>query len=110
MERPRTTSAYATAEDASSYSGTNTQTQGVDEGDMVKTDGETIYIAEGNIVHLIGTDPSLHNLTDISVGSNTGNNYTSINGLYLWNGHLVVVYTLYEYRSVHAGPERMAQT
>ncbi len=90
---------YVTAEAASSYSGTNTQTQGVDEGDMVKTDGATIFIAEGNIVHLIGTDPALRNLTDIMVGSTSGNNYTSIIGLYLWNGDLVVVYTLYEYRS-----------
>jgi inhibitor of cysteine peptidase len=91
---------YATAEVAASYSGTNNQMQGVDEGDQIKTDGRTIFIAEGNVVHLIGTDPSLHNLTDLSVGITNDNNYTSIVGLYLWNGHLIVVYTVYEYHPV----------
>lgn len=100
----RDSAGYATAEAASSYSGTNTQTKGVDEGDMVKTDGGTIFIAEGNIVHLIGTDPSLHNLTDLTVGSSSGNNYTSVIGLYLWGDDLVVVYTLYEYQSILPAP------
>jgi len=34
------------------YSGTNNQENGVDEGDIVKTDGQTIYLLNGNRLHL----------------------------------------------------------
>jgi len=40
------------------YSGTNIQVEGVDEADMVKTDGEYIYYARGNQVIIIKAYPA----------------------------------------------------
>src|SRR5690606_13641597 len=37
----------ASDESASDYSGTNTQVEGVDEADIVKTDGKYIYLVHG---------------------------------------------------------------
>lgn len=38
------------------YSATNIQVEGIDEGDIVKTDGKYIYIAGNNVVRIIGAD------------------------------------------------------
>jgi len=40
------------------YSGTNVQTQGVDEADLVKTDGEYIYLVSNNKVFLVKAYPA----------------------------------------------------
>ena len=39
--------------DAPSYSTTNVQVEGVDEADIIKTDGRYIYIASGNVVAIV---------------------------------------------------------
>ncbi len=41
---------------SSDYSTTNTQVQGIDEADIVKTDGKYIYIAGNNAVRIVSTD------------------------------------------------------
>jgi uncharacterized secreted protein with C-terminal beta-propeller domain len=41
------------------YSRTNIQVEGVDERDLVKTDGEYIYLASGRGVHIIRSYPSI---------------------------------------------------
>ena len=43
--------------DGTDYSGTNVQVTGVDEADLVKTDGEYIYLARGNEVLVIKSYP-----------------------------------------------------
>ena len=43
--------------DGIDYSGTNVQVTGVDEADLVKTDGEYIYLARGNEVLIIKSYP-----------------------------------------------------
>lgn len=48
------------------YSGTNNQEAGVDEGDLVKTDGYHVYALNGNRLHIFGT-PSFGDLTPESV-------------------------------------------
>ncbi|MDR2453967.1 MAG: beta-propeller domain-containing protein [Bifidobacteriaceae bacterium] len=49
--------AQPAAEAASSdYSGTNVQVQGIDEGDLVKTDGRSIFIARGRTVAIVAAD------------------------------------------------------
>ena len=78
--------------EGSSYSKTNVQVEGVDESDLVKTDGTTLFLAELNQVHLIATNPSLSKLSDIVIG---GSNI-SIQGLYIIEGRLVVIYSVYE--------------
>lgn len=39
-----------------SYSTTNTQVAGIDEADVVKTDGKYLYLAGNNTVRIVGTD------------------------------------------------------
>ena len=48
------------------YSGTNNQEQGVDEADLVKTDGYHIYNLNGNRLHIFGV-PEFGQLTPASV-------------------------------------------
>ena len=48
------------------YSGTNNQEQGVDEGDLVKSDGYHLYALNGNRLHVFGT-PSFGDLVPESV-------------------------------------------
>ncbi len=48
------------------FSGTNNQEQGVDEADIVKTDGYYIYTLNGNRVHIMGV-PEFGQLTATSV-------------------------------------------
>ena len=40
----------------SGYSTTNVQVEGIDEADIVKTDGKYIYIAGNNVVRIVGAD------------------------------------------------------
>ena len=40
----------------SSYSTTNVQVDGIDEADIVKTDGKYLYIAGNNVVRIVGAD------------------------------------------------------
>ena len=69
------------------YTGTNIQEQGVDESDMVKTDGTYMYIAGDNKVTVV----------DVSSPGNMQVKSTIkidgyINSLYLYNGILTVLY------------------
>ncbi len=48
------------------YSGTNNQEQGVDEADLVKTDGYHLYALNGNRLHIFGT-PNFGDLVPESV-------------------------------------------
>jgi len=45
-------------ESAPDYSGTNIQVQGVDEADIVKTDGKYIYVVSGNKLHIVNAYPA----------------------------------------------------
>jgi inhibitor of cysteine peptidase len=49
--------ASAPAQETPDYSGTNIQVEGVDEADMVKTDGEFIYLASGKRVVIVKAFP-----------------------------------------------------
>lgn len=46
---------FQVAEDAEGYSKTNVQTFGIDESDIVKTDGEYIYLLRGSSVSIVRT-------------------------------------------------------
>lgn len=55
------------------YSGTNNQEQGVDEPDIVKTDGSTLYAVSGgrlNAVDVSGTKPKLLDSLTLAPGAN----------------------------------------
>ncbi len=86
--------------ESGSYSRTNVQVEGVDESDLVKTDGSTVFLAEGNQVHLIATLPSLSELSDVVIGSRDS---VSVQGLYLEGGRLAVIYSVYDGPSASSG-------
>ena len=61
----------AAARKASTISGTNNQEQGVDEADLVKTDGYHVYTLNGNRLHIFGT-PQFGDLIPESVTQDRG--------------------------------------
>ncbi len=68
-------------------SGTNVQVAGVDEGDMVKTDGRYIYISDGLSVHVVRAAPdALQNVSIIEAVDGW-----HISALYLEGDTLIVV-------------------
>jgi len=54
----RDASTEATAEEGTDFSGTNVQEEGVDEPDVVKTDGETLFVVRGNELISVDADGS----------------------------------------------------
>ncbi len=75
-------------------SGTNVQVQGVDESDIALTDGTYLYVAAGGTVHIVKAYPpgELRNATTIDVGDLA--DHARIDGLYLYQQRLIVVYGL----------------
>lgn len=82
------------------HSETNVQTTGVDEADMIKTDGEYIYTATGRTVSIVKASPA----TEMEVVATLGveealglNNSSSgyICGLFLYGDRLVVLGNTY---------------
>ncbi|MCL2330861.1 MAG: beta-propeller domain-containing protein [Phycisphaerae bacterium] len=70
----------------SSYSTTNIQEVGVDESDIIKNNGETIYLLTGDQVHVVNAMP-VENLAEVATISIDGFG----NSLYLANNKLVVL-------------------
>ncbi|MCJ2532144.1 MAG: beta-propeller domain-containing protein, partial [Candidatus Thermoplasmatota archaeon] len=89
----------AEALDAGGFSGTNVQVAGVDEADILKTDGELIYLASGGEVVLIRAHPpaSMGVVSRISGEAIVGDREGEVHvlGLYLHEGILVVISSLY---------------
>jgi len=85
-------------EDASGHSGTNTQVAGVDEGDMVKTDGQYIYISDGSAVHVVLAYPAdaLSNVTVISPPAEQGQ-HPYISAMYLHEDRLIIIHSSYQF-------------
>ncbi len=73
--------------DSVDYSGTNDQVQGVDESDLVQTDGNYIYTLSGNQLTVIDVrDPqNAQVVATVQVGN------AAASGLYLVDGRIVVV-------------------
>ena len=85
-----------------SYSTTNIQVAGVDEDDIVKTDGEYLYIASYDRVTIVKAFPSsdLANVTILDIqdilGFNPVNESAYVSGIYLYDTKLVVILSVYE--------------
>jgi inhibitor of cysteine peptidase len=82
--------------DSVRHSTTNVQVEGVDEADCVKTDGEFLYIASGEVISIIKAYPpeQLSNATviDMRESLDLGENYSAwIQGIYLHQDRLVAV-------------------
>lgn len=84
------------------YSTTNVQVEGIDEADVVKTDGKYLYVAGGNVVRIIGADDG--KLSDDTVlRLSTDKNVSEI---YLDQGRLVVLGTRTEFKTPVDDPIR----
>jgi uncharacterized secreted protein with C-terminal beta-propeller domain len=57
VERGATAGALSSLFDSTSYTTTNIQVEGVDEADLVKTDGSYLYVASGTTVSVIRAGP-----------------------------------------------------
>lgn len=71
---------------ASDFSSTNTQVAGVDEADIVETDGTYLYVRTGSGIDVILADPA-SNLQVVNHIDVEG----SVIGLFLWNNRLTVL-------------------
>lgn len=75
----------------SSYSKTNTRTENVDEGDIVKTDGRYLYVVkeEGNGIGIVDTEGSkLEQITEITLEGEF-----CISEIYVENSYLIILGT-----------------
>lgn len=77
------------------YIGTNNQVDGVDEADIVKTDGNTIYYATRYYNHVRVIDVNLDGTVDPQADIDLGNMYTD--ALYLTDTQLIVIGYVYTY-------------
>ncbi|WFO75090.1 beta-propeller domain-containing protein [Desulfurococcaceae archaeon MEX13E-LK6-19] len=83
------------------YSQTNVQVQGVDEPEIVKTDGYYIYFAKKNIVYIIKSYPVNETkiVSSINIAEFLGDRIKSgyhVVGLFVDNDKLVVIVTVYQ--------------
>jgi len=87
----------AEPEKASEFSGTNTQVEGVDEADIVKTDGKYIYLLHGENFLVLNAWPS----TELSQTSSFGIEGTPLE-MYVTDEGKVVVYSTVDGTNVYA--------
>lgn len=76
---------------ADSYSETNTQIKGVDEADIIKTDGEYIYVISNNMIKIIDADP-LKVISEITLPTPNIN----VTELFIHNKKLITLSTYHE--------------
>jgi uncharacterized secreted protein with C-terminal beta-propeller domain len=72
--------------DTGDYTPTNVQEQGVDEADVVKTDGNYFYIAGRDKVSIVNTEPPMQKISEVTVSG-------YVDSLYIYKDLLVVLYT-----------------
>ncbi len=86
---------------APDYSGTNVQVAGVDELDIVKTDGAYLYLAAGGEVVIVRATPpeEMRVVARVPVGDGAAKekNASYVTGMFVLDGRLVVVSSAYSY-------------
>ncbi|MBQ7474996.1 MAG: beta-propeller domain-containing protein [Clostridia bacterium] len=97
------------------YSKTNVQVEGIDEADVVKTDGKYIYAVGGDGAYIISADNGIMETvakipltgadSPFSVGGTPGGGYFSNCELYITDDRLVVVAETYDYGEDQADGE-----
>lgn len=87
------TSSYSGAAETESWSDTNVREEGVGEGDIVKTDGENLYILNGQKINIVSAAAGeLNSLAEISMDDTA-----YVVELYVENDRLIVIYARSEY-------------
>lgn len=87
------TGGEAAPTESGDYSQTNEQVEGVNEADVVKTDGRFIYVASGKAVRVYDSNNGKPILTDeitVKVDDKTGQ-FTQFTELYIHDGKLIVL-------------------
>lgn len=74
-----------------SYSDTNVQVEGIDEGDLIKTDGEYIYTISGQNLYILSAGEDAHIITSIPING-------SAEGLFIQDDQLVLYGQIYDGR------------
>ena len=84
---------YSGAAETESWSDTNVREEGVGEGDIVKTDGENLYILNGQKINIVSAAAGeLNSLAEISMDDTA-----YVVELYVENDRLIVIYARSEY-------------
>lgn len=87
------------AENSGAYSDTNVRSEGVGEADIVKTDGENLYILNGQKVEIVGiASVHMEERSEIRVEDNC-----YVGEIYADGGYLAVMYTRTEYDDEESG-------
>jgi len=93
------------------FSSTNVQVAGVDEQDTVKTDGTYLYLASYNNVSIVRAIPP-NDMKIISVieaasliGADAQNTSVYIDGIYLDQGKLIVIFSAYSWAPIAVSQE-----
>ncbi len=78
---------------APEYSGTNVQVDGVDEGDILKTDGKHIYILRNGYLTIVESD----SMTELSTVAIEGREYASVSQIYIYGDKLAAILSVDEW-------------
>ena len=101
--KSESSASYSGVEGAASWSDTNVREEGVGEGDVVKTDGENLYLLNGQKINIVSAAAGeLNSLSEITMEDSD-----LVTELYVENGRLVVIYSssVYEEGTASAGLE-----
>ena len=79
----------AAEDEAKSYSGTNVQTLGIDESDVVKTDGEYLYLLRGASVSIVSAGDTMEQVGEVKVDTETA--AADICAMYVDDGKMVLM-------------------
>lgn len=91
--------AAGAAENSGTYSDTNVRSEGVGEADIVKTDGENLYILNGQKVEIVGiASAHMEERSEIRMEDDW-----YVGEIYAESGYLAVMYTRTEYNDEGSG-------
>ena len=83
-----------------SFSNTNVQVEGVDEADLIKTDGNYIYALSDNMVYIIKVTDGIMNIESSIKLSDIENTYSSSSEMYLYENRLIIISHFYGFYGI----------
>lgn len=106
-DQKQLTGAVTESKERDSYSETNIQVEGVDEGDVVKTDGTYIYVAsqDQGSIRIIRPDGTRMEKVGVIPDSSTVNSSRMIQEFYINGSLMTVIRSSYEYLEPAAQPD-----
>ena len=89
VEELRKENAQASAEEAVKYSETNVQTFGIDESDIVKTDGEYLYLLRGSSVNIVSAGEEMKQVSEVK--PETADSTANVCAMYVDGDRLILM-------------------